>query len=180
MSKRACPFIEQESASPSLIGDIVVIIARFLCTKKEGVTDVNHIASMMGNLHRMRQLCRLYRDAIDSSTTLWQLVLSFTRRANIQPPPLMPKSIEAIKAFVPLDAAEYQTRIMLALHTMVNDYGCLIDRSHREQLDYKRVVLQKYRHGERTRGYTKRKQKWYNSLLRDYRRMIKRMDNLCK
>lgn len=178
MSKRARPCTEIES--PSLVGDMVVIIAKFLCTKEEGVSDANHIASMTSNLHRMRQLCRLYRDAIDSDDTLWQLVLSFTRRAMIQPSPCMPKSIDKIRAFVPLDATEYRLRIMLTFHTMVNDYGCIIEARHRDQLDYNRVVLQRYRHSEKTRGFIERKQEWYNSVLRNYKRTVKKMDNLCK
>lgn len=179
MSKRARP-VYPEPESPSLVGDIVVIIAKFLCNKEEGTTDANHTVSMIGNLYSMRQIGRLYRDAIDSSDTLWQLALSFTRRATIQPPPIMPKSIEKIRAFVPLDAAEYRLRITLAFHTMANPYGCVIHTRHREQLDYKEVVLQKYRHTEKTRGFIERKQKWYNSVLRDYKRMVKKMDNLCK
>ena len=178
MSKRARPSSDVES--PSLVGDTIVVIARFLCIQEEGKSDANHIVSMTNNLHRMRQLCRLYRDAIDSSDTLWQLVLSFTRRATIQPPSCMPKSIEKIRAFVPLDAAEYRLRIMLTFHTMVNDYGCIIDARNREQLDYNRVVLQRYRHSEKKRGFIERKQKWYNSVLRDYKRTIKKMDSLCK
>lgn len=49
MSKRARP-VYPEPESPSLVGDIVVIIAKFLCNKEEGTTDANHTVSMIGNL----------------------------------------------------------------------------------------------------------------------------------
>ena len=49
-------------------------------------------------ISQSRKVSRLFSQLVDSSLTLWRKVLSFTRRATIQPPPL--NGVPEIKAFV--------------------------------------------------------------------------------
>lgn len=151
-----------------VIDDIIHHIASFLCVSKEIKED-------MRAFYRMRSVCHQFQRVIDTSLTFWQIMLSHTRRASIQPPPLMPVSLDAIRAFVPLDKRELVLREKFEIYTSAYHFGYRPRDEHKE-LDYTKVVLPRY---VRDPYYFTGGKNCYMNRLKKYRRTVKKMNRLC-
>lgn len=150
-----------------VIDDIIHHIASFLCISKEIKED-------MRAFYRMRSVCHQFQRVIDTSLTFWQIMLSRTRRASIQPPPLMPVSLDAIRAFVPLDNREFTLRKKFEIYTPSYHFGYRPRHEHKE-LDYTKVALPRFQMG----SHSLKVEKCYMSRIKKYMRIVKKMDRLC-
>lgn len=150
-----------------VIDDVIHHIASFLCVSKEIKED-------MRAFYRMRGVCHQFQRVIDTSLTFWQIMLSHTRRASIQPPPLMPVSLDAIRAFVPLDYREFTLREKFKIYSSAYHFGYRPRHEHNE-LDYTKVVLPRFRRDL----YSLKGEKCYMDRLKKYTRIVKKMNRLC-
>lgn len=150
-----------------VIDDVIHHIASFFCVSKEIKED-------MCAFYRMRSVCHQFQRVIDTSLTFWQIMLSRTRRASIQPPPLMPVSLDAIRAFVPLENREFALRKKFEIYTSAYHFGYRPRDEHKE-LDYTKVVLP----GFRGHPFLLGGKNCYLNRLKKYKRIVKKMNRLC-
>lgn len=150
-----------------VIDDVIHHIVSFLCVSKEIKED-------MCDFYRMRGVCHQFQRVIDTSLTFWQIILSHTRRASIQPPPSVPMSLDAIRAFVPLDNREFTLREKFKTYSSAYHFGYRPRYEHSE-LDYTKVVLP----GFRKDLYSLKGEKCYMNRLKKYTRIVKKMNRLC-
>jgi hypothetical protein len=153
-----------------LIDDVIHHIASFLCVKTVIKED-----AILCHFYRMRGVCRQFQRVIDTSLTLWQMMLSFTRRASIKPPPQMPMSLDAIREFVPLDNQEFTIRKQLMTYTCESMYSYRAIIAHNE-LDYTKVVIPRFR---MDLFASKRREEWCENRLQKYKKTVKKMNHLC-
>ena len=147
--------------------DVIHHIASFLCVSKEIKEDVCAF-------YRMKGVCHQFQRVIDTCLTFWQIMLSRTQRASIQPPPLMLVSLDAIRAFVPSDNREFTLREKFKIYTPSYYFGYRRRDEHNES-DYTKVVLP----GFRTDEYWLEGKNCYMNRLKKYTRIVKKMNRLC-
>lgn len=159
-----------------LIDELIVEIALFLCIKqKEAPTCVEALR----NINYMRGACRQFRDAIDASHTLWVRMMSLTRRASIQPPPLLPCHPKTMRVFVPLDIREYMLRQDILVRGPLSMYSSWFSTKHIE-LDYTQVKIKNYRIGMIPKDlYKGRVREWDENRRKVYKKTVKKMNRLC-
>lgn len=167
---------DEEGHTTQLPVEIIELILSFLCVRGEEEDGENHCVMIAKEISRLRRVNRLFSQLVDSSLTLWRKVLSFTRRATIQPPPLMPNGVPGIKAFVLLDNREFNLRMRLAVYGESYDHGHLISERSQSTLDYREVNLGGYRDPAHI---PKNQVLWYDYDLDKYREIVKKMNDLC-
>lgn len=179
MSKRALE--ENSVVGFPVLDDIIVYIVSFLCVRpKDERMKEFHIKMITLEVSDQRLVCRAFRDAIDAGLTLWQRVLSFTRRSLVEPPPLMPKSVIDIKEFVRLDMEEFHLRMKMAMMAETSRHGRMISSDNAYKMfDYTKAGFGEYRFRLPASAYTELLETVYRSMSEKYDRMIKRMNNLC-
>lgn len=165
----------KEDHISQLLVEIIEFILLFLCVRGgRGEEDIENHCMMIS---RLRKVSRLFSQLIDSSLTLWQKVLSFTRRATVQPPPLVPKGVPEIKAFVLLDNREFKWRQRLVVFGKCCGFGHFIHTRGQTTLDYREVDLGEYLNPNQC--VTKNQVQRYDNEVKRYREIIEKMNDLC-
>lgn len=168
----------KEDHTSQLPVEITEFILLFLCVRGEEEEDrENHGVMIAKEISRLRKVSHFFSQLVDSSLTLWRKVLGFTRRATIQPPPLMPSGVPEIKAFVLLDNREFNLRTRLVMYGECCEHGHFISERSQCTLDYREVNLGEFRNADRL---SKNQVRWYeNNYVDRYRVIVEKMNDLC-
>lgn len=138
MSKRAsCREIESViGESPFEFKELVVHILCQICT-----SQVNGKTNAM-NVSQLRGVNRTFRCEIDTSLLLWRFMMSFTRRAMIEPPvPIPVNTINEMREFIILDSDEFVLREYLFVSGPREEIGWFIEVGDPLTFDYREVFI---------------------------------------